>query len=256
MSRSLDTNHMRYFFRVEYDGTRYGGWQSQTNAPSIQETLAKAFSTVTREPCAITGAGRTDAGVHARAQAAHIDLCSPIDIRRCELSINALLPDDIALYHLQIAPEGFHARLSPALRRYVYSLSLRKKPLLYKKVWMVFFDVDWDKVQKEASCLEGEHDCSAFCAKGSGAKTMTCTIQRAELSKTADGYSFTIEANRFLYKMVRTIVGTLVDIGRGRIAESLASIKAAKDRLRAGETAPACGLVLDYVGYEKVDRLP
>jgi tRNA pseudouridine38-40 synthase len=243
----------RYFFRVEYDGTRYGGWQSQKNAKSVQETIVTAFSTVVREKCSITGAGRTDAGVHARGQGAHIDLETPLDTRKCELSVNAVLPSDISIYHLQSVPPDFHARYWPKKRRYIYSIALRKKPLLLKKVWMVFYNVDWDKVRLNIAELEGKHDFTAFCAKGSNAKTMTCTIKRAELTKTTDGYSFEIEADRFLYKMVRTIVGTLIDIGRGKIASSMKDIIESKDRSEAGETAPACGLVLDYVEYEGID---
>jgi tRNA pseudouridine38-40 synthase len=244
---------MRYFFRVEYDGTRYGGWQSQTNASSVQETIASAFATVVREKCSVTGAGRTDAGVHARGQGAHIDVQSPIDVRKCELSVNAVLPDDISIYHLQPAPSDFNARYSAKKRRYIYYMTLRKKPLSFKKVWMVFHVVDWDKVRSCIAALPGRHDFTAFCAKGSGAKTMTCTVQRAELSPIADGYSFIIEADRFLYKMVRTVVGTIIDIGRGKITEPMEKIIESKDRKRAGETAPACGLVLDYVEYEGID---
>jgi tRNA pseudouridine38-40 synthase len=243
----------RYFFRVEYDGTRYGGWQSQNNAISVQETIVSAFSTVVREKCPITGAGRTDAGVHARGQGAHIDVETSIDVRKCELSVNAVLPGDISIYHLQPVPPGFHARYSPKKRRYIYSIALRKKPLSFKKAWMVFYAMDWDKVRLNIAALEGKRDFTAFCAKGSNAKTMVCTIHRAELTKTADGYSFLIEADRFLYKMVRTIVGTLIDIGRGKIAASMKEIIESKDRAHAGETAPACGLVLDYVEYEGID---
>ncbi len=244
---------MRYFFRVEYDGTRYGGWQSQTNASSVQETIGAAFSTVVREKCTVTGAGRTDAGVHARGQGAHIDIQAPIDVRKCELSVNAVLPDDISIYHLQQAPRDFNARYSAKKRRYIYCMTLRKKPLSFKKVWMVFHAVDWDKVRLCTQALLGKHDFSAFCAKGSEAKTMICTVRHAELLPIADGYSFTIEADRFLYKMVRTIVGTIIDIGRGKITETMEEIIRSKDRARAGETAPACGLVLDYVEYEGID---
>jgi tRNA pseudouridine38-40 synthase len=244
---------MRYFFRVEYDGTRYGGWQSQTNATSVQETITKAFSTVVREQCAVTGAGRTDAGVHARGQGAHVELKAPIDVRKCELSVNAVLPDDISVYHLQQAPADFNARYAAKKRRYIYSMTLRKKPLSFKKVWMVFHPVNWDKVRSSLQALLGKHDFTAFCAKGSGAKTMACTIHRAELSAIPDGYLFTIEADRFLYKMVRSIVGTLIDIGRGKITDTMEEIIDSKDRKKAGETAPACGLVLDYVEYEGLD---
>jgi len=244
---------MRYFFRVEYDGTRYGGWQTQTNAPSIQETIVKAFSVVTRQRCAITGAGRTDAGVHALAQGAHMDLEASIDADACELSVNAVLPADIAIYHLQPAADGFHARFSPVSRRYAYHFALRKKPLHYKRVWMVFYAIDWGLVRQALPCLLGTHDFSAFCAAGSSATSMLCTVSRAELSETAYGYCFTIEADRFLYKMVRTIVGTLIGIGRGKITQSLTDIINSKNRACAGETAPACGLVLEYVAYEGMD---
>jgi tRNA pseudouridine38-40 synthase len=244
---------MRYFFRVEYDGTRYGGWQSQTNAVSVQDTVARAFTTVVREKCSVTGAGRTDAGVHARAQGAHVDLVSPIDMRKCELSVNAVLPDDISIYHLQQVPADFNARYSAKKRRYIYYMTLRKKPLSFKKIWMVFYDVDWNKVRSAVTVLHGKHDFTAFCAKGSGAKTMTCTVFGAHITPIADGYAFVIEADRFLYKMVRTVIGTLIDIGRGKITEPMKEIIESKDRKHAGETAPACGLVLDYVEYEGID---
>ena len=244
---------MRYFFRVEYDGTQFGGWQCQTNAPSVQEALNKAFATITRQPCAVVGAGRTDAGVHARAQGAHVDVDGPLDIDKCELSVNAVLPRDIAIYHLQPVRPDFHARYSAKRRRYRYYMAGRKSPLLYKRVWMLFHRVDWDKVRGAVPSLLGKHDFGAFCASGSSAKTMTCTVVRSELSDTPEGHVFVIEADRFLYKMVRTIVGTLIDMGRGKILRPMDEIIAAGDRSLAGETAPACGLVLDNVEYDGID---
>jgi tRNA pseudouridine38-40 synthase len=244
---------MRYFFRVEYDGTGYGGWQCQDNAPSVQGTLNRAFATVARQSCMVVGAGRTDAGVHARAQGAHVDIEGPLDVGKCELSVNAVLPHDISIYHLQTVRPDFHARYSAQRRRYRYCMTDRKSPLLYKKVWMLFHKVDWGAVQASLTPLVGTHDFSAFCASGSGAKTMTCTVLRAELSDTPEGHAFVIEANRFLYKMVRAIVGTLIDIGRGKITRPLQEIIDGCDRSLAGETAPACGLVLDKVEYEGID---
>jgi tRNA pseudouridine38-40 synthase len=129
----------------------------------------------------------------------------------------------------------------------------RKRPLLYKKVWMLFHKVDWNAVRGALPPLLGKHDFGAFCASGSSAKTMTCTVLRAELSDTPEGRMFEIEADRFLYKMVRTIVGTLIDIGRGKITRPLEEIIGLGDRKLAGETAPACGLVLDNVVYEGID---
>jgi tRNA pseudouridine38-40 synthase len=244
---------MRYFFRVEYDGTHYGGWQCQDNAPSVQGALNKAFATITRQPCMVMGAGRTDAGVHARAQGAHVDVEGSLNIDKCELSVNAVLPHDISIYRLQPVRPDFHARYSALRRRYRYAMADRKSPLLYKKVWMLFHKVDWGAVRAALVPLLGKHDFSAFCAAGSSAKTMTCTIFRAELSDTPEGHVFVIEADRFLYKMVRAIVGTLIDIGRGKITRPLEEIIATGDRKLAGETAPACGLVLDNVVYDGID---
>jgi tRNA pseudouridine38-40 synthase len=201
----------------------------------------------------IVGAGRTDAGVHARAQGAHVDIDGPLDVFKCELSVNAVLPCDISIYRLQPVNPDFHARYSAVRRRYRYYMADRKRPLLYKKVWMLFHKVDWNAVRGALPPLLGKHDFGAFCASGSSAKTMTCTVLRAELSDTPEGRMFEIEADRFLYKMVRTIVGTLIDIGRGKITRPLEEIIGLGDRKLAGETAPACGLVLDNVVYEGID---
>jgi tRNA pseudouridine38-40 synthase len=244
---------MKYFFRVEYDGTAYGGWQRQKNAPSIQAELEKAFATAVRAPCRVTGAGRTDAGVHARAQGAHVELDTAIGSRETELSVNALLPPDIAVYRLQPVGDDFHARFSAVSRRYCYFLCERKRPLLFKRVWMVFYKVDWKLVEAECAALLGTHDFTAFCASGSGARHARCTVTRAALAREGDLRVFSIEADRFVYMMVRSLIGTLVDIGRGHITAPLAEILSGRDRKRAGMTAPACGLVLDNVFYKGVD---
>jgi tRNA pseudouridine38-40 synthase len=240
---------MRYFFRVEYDGTRYGGWQSQENAPGIQDALSSAFTTVVRHPCSVTGAGRTDAGVHAAAQGAHVDIDADVNVARCERSVNAVLDDDICIYGMrQVAPE-FHARYSALWRRYIYSMVSRKKPLLHKRVWMIFYEIDWARVQTNIPMLVGTHDFSAFCAAGTSTENMVCTVRDASLVEEAERRVFSITADRFIYKMVRSIVGTLIDIGRGRLTTTIGDIIAQKNKKAAGETAPACGLVLDYVEY-------
>jgi tRNA pseudouridine38-40 synthase len=244
---------MRYFFRVEYDGTNFGGWQIQTNAKSIQQTLSDAFGIVTRSPCAVTGAGRTDAGVHARAQGAHVDIDAPIEIARCERSVNAVLPAGICVYGMRQVDGTFHARYSAVRRRYKYYLAGRKRPLLYKRVWMVFQDIDWDKVQRNATQLAGKHDFAAFCASGTSTENTVCTVYDVHLSQEGGIRVFSISADRFIYKMVRSIVGTLIDIGRGRLDTTIETIVAGRDRKSAGETAPACGLVLDYVEYAGIN---
>jgi tRNA pseudouridine38-40 synthase len=241
---------MRYFFRVEYDGTDYGGWQRQPNAVSVQEKLEEAFSTALRVPVEITGAGRTDAGVHAAGQGAHVDISREIDIKKCELSVNSLLPSSIAIYNLKKVDDSFHARFSAVRRRYKYFISRSKRPLLYKRVWMVFYNsVDWELVKANIRQLHGTHDFSSFCSSGCGTENMNCSISTAEITERDGLIIFTIEADRFIYKMVRSITGTLIDIGRGYLKTSIADLIASKDRTMSGQTAPASGLVLDYVSY-------
>jgi tRNA pseudouridine38-40 synthase len=245
---------MRYFFRVEYDGAAYGGWQHQKTAPSIQDAISRAFSIVARTPCVVTGAGRTDAGVHASAQGAHVDLGGPLDIRSFEHSVNALLPNDIAIYKMQTVDDAFHARFSAVSRRYCYRICGRKRPLLYNRTWPVFYTVNWDCIREEAALLPGVRDFTAFCSSGGGTAHARCEVLHSSFETNADGAVFTIEANRFVYNMVRTLVGTLVDIGRGRLTGPLTDIIESKDRRRVGTTAPACGLTLEYVTYQGVDR--
>jgi tRNA pseudouridine38-40 synthase len=243
---------MKYFFRVEYDGTAYGGWQRQDNAPSIQAELERAFSTVTRSTCSVTGAGRTDAGVYARGQGAHVDIADGIDTGACEVSVNAVLPHDIAIYRLRPVDESFHARFSAVSRRYRYYFCTRRRPLLFQRAWTVLYDIQWNTVEREAAALRGTHDFTTFCAMGGSAKHAECTVSDATLVRDGELYVFSIEANRFVYTMVRSLCGTLIDIGRGRLTGSMIDLISCKDRKRAGHTAPACGLVLDYVTYPEV----
>lgn len=245
---------MRYFFRVEYDGARYSGWQVQNDAVSVQSTLNEAFSTVTRRECGVFGAGRTDAGVHARGQGAHVDLVGNIDGTRIQRAVNGVLPRDIAVYDFQPVPESFNARYSAVHRTYKYSIVERKSPLHTTRAWWPGRRIDWERVRSSLPALLGTHDFTAFCASGHGAKTTRCTVTLAELDEYDGVLVFTIRANRFLYKMVRSLVGTLVGIGSGKIQDSLEDIILFKDRSRVGETAPPHGLVLEYVAYEDAEN--
>ncbi len=243
---------MRCFCRVEYDGTQYSGWQVQNKDRSVQSTLEEAFSTVTRIPCKIVGAGRTDAGVHARGQGLHIDLPQSADLGQCETSVNAVLPNDIGIYNLQKVSDDFHARYSAKQRCYKYRIATRKMPLFKSRAYKLTYTIDWNCLRKNCTFLIGTHDFTAFCAAGSSAKSMLCTVEKAELTQENDLYVFTIVADRFLYKMVRSIVGTLIDISRGNISMTLDEIIQSKKRALVGQTAPAHGLVLDYVTYDEV----
>lgn len=242
---------MRYFLRVEYDGTNFGGWQNQPNVISVQEVLENALSVALRKQVQITGAGRTDAGVHATAQAVHFDLDESIDIRKVQLSLNALLPREVAVYNLAMVESTFHARFSATARQYKYYFCLRKKPLLLKRVWMVYNRVDWDLVRKNSTDLLGKHDFTTFRASGAGSDNSVCTVKKVSFDEIGECLVFTIEADRFIYKMVRSIVGTLIDIGRGRLSSTMAEIIASRNRSCAGSTAPPFGLVLDRVTYPK-----
>ena len=244
---------MRYFFRVEYDGTRFGGWQRQPNALSIQELLENAFSIALRSQINVTGAGRTDAGVHAKAQGVHFDFDGEIELRKCELSVNALLPSEIAIYRLQKVDNNFHARFSAVNRRYKYQMCFRKRPLFNKRVWMIYYEIDFEKIRDNLRFITGIHDFAVFCASGSDTESTICNVRKVSLENEGDLLVFTIEADRFIYKMVRSIVGTLMDIGRGKINSTMAEIIECKDRIRAGNTAPPFGLILEQVDYPGVD---
>jgi tRNA pseudouridine38-40 synthase len=244
---------MRYFCRVSYDGTGYGGWQRQPNAVSIQQVLEEKAAILLKTPVSFTGAGRTDAGVHAKALGAHFNYEGPIDLFRFTGSINALMPQDIAVYGLRQVDDSFHARYSAVSRSYRYTICTRKSPLLVNRAWTVVFDVDWGMLKTQIPSLLGEHDFTSFCASGSGSATAVCNVYSAAIEQADECMVFSIEANRFVYKMVRSIVGTLVDIGRGRQNLTLKEILGRKERELAGSTAPACGLLLNDVVYEGLD---
>lgn len=242
----------RYFFRVEYDGGRYAGWQSQKNAPTIQDHLQRAFSTVTRSSCPVTGAGRTDAGVHARAQGAHVDAPCELDPAGTVYAVNAVLPPDIAVFDLKEVSPSFHARYSALRRRYVYRIVLKKAPLSRNRAWCVTLPVNWNRVRRNAAALAGRHDFTTFCSANTSTDNMVCTVYEASLHRHREMYFLTIEADRFVYKMVRSIVGTLVDIGRGRIQRNIEELIEARCRGEAGETAPPRGLTLESVTYPEI----
>jgi tRNA pseudouridine38-40 synthase len=245
---------MRYFCRVSYDGTSFCGWQRQPEGGSVQQCLESAAATVLRRSVAITGAGRTDAGVHARAQGAHFDVDGCItDIGRFTRSVNGVLPPEVAVYRVTEVPSSFHARYSAVRRSYRYTICLRKSPLLLGRAWHVGYGIDWRKLADEVTALRGEHNFAAFCAAGSGCATAVCTVSSASIEPEGECMVFSIEANRFVYKMVRSIVGTLIDIGRGEIPMTLGMVIDSKDRSLAGVTAPPCGLVLDNVVYTEVE---
>ena len=261
---------------IEYDGTNYCGWQVQSpqksHKPSIQERIERTLRKILQDEIRLIASGRTDAGVHALAQAANFKTKSNIKLEKLQRAMNSLLPDDIAITGTEEVSPYFHSRFDAKSKAYRYTVLNRAYPsaLLKNKVYFYPYPLDLKLMRKEARCLLGRHDFQSFCASGSGAKTTLRTIKRITIKKIAHGLclpagqagamdyglnddsliTIDIEANGFLYNMVRNIVGTLLEIARGKfLPGSLRKILSARNRKLAGPTAPACGLCLLRVKY-------
>lgn len=245
---------MRYFIQLSYDGTAYHGWQRQPNGESVQETLEGALSILLRQPVEVVGAGRTDAGVHASMMVAHMDLSSPLggDLERgLVYKLNKLLPHDIAVQRVWPVADDMHARFSATSRTYHYYIHTRKNPFLRDRSWLVTFPLDFDRMNEAAQRLFDYEDFTSFSKVNTDAKTNLCHITEARWEEVEQGnWRFTITANRFLRNMVRAIVGTLVEVGRGRMTvEEFCQVIEQKNRCSAGESVPAHALFLTRVEY-------
>ncbi|MFN3782756.1 MAG: tRNA pseudouridine(38-40) synthase TruA [Spirosomataceae bacterium] len=241
---------MRYFIEISYLGTHFSGFQIQPNARTVQGELEKALSLVLRYSIAIQGSSRTDAGVHAKQQYAHFDfepIPNPEDL---VYKLNRFLPSDLAVLALYALPEVAHARFDAIHRKYEYHISTVKSPFLTGKSWLNSRPVDLEKMNEAAQLLIGYHDFEAFTKVKTEVNNFFCTITEAQFLFNESGYVFHVKANRFLRGMVRALVGTLVDVGYGKIELSdFQDIINSKNRQRAGSTAPAEGLYLTEVGY-------
>lgn len=241
----------RYFIYFKYDGTAYHGWQIQPNANSVQNELQRALSTLLREDVQVVGAGRTDTGVHARMMAAHFDAVGNIDCGQLVYKLNRLLPRDIAAD--RVVPVGceMHARFSALSRTYHYYVHLRKDPFLRSYSCELFYDLDFDKMNQAAALLLCYDDFAAFCKSNSDVKTTVCRVTEARWVKDSEHcWHFVITANRFLRNMVRAVVGTLVDVGRGRVSVAdFKKIVEGGERSGAGESMPGNALFLERIEY-------
>lgn len=241
---------------LEYDGTKYCGWQRQSPGhcaqPSIQETVEKALKVVLRENTRVSASGRTDAGVHARAQAAHFSTRSCVSLDTLLRSLNGLLPHDICAYHAGEVPASFHSRFDASDKTYRYTILNRKypSPLYRHTAYHVWFPLDINRMRRAAAVLKGTHDFRGFKASGPKKISTQRTITHIRLAKDGDFIYIDITADGFLHTMVRTIVGTLVEIGKGRFPVTrIRSVFSSRDRRLAGPTAPAHGLCLLRVSY-------
>ena len=242
---------MRYFITLSFDGTAYHGWQIQPHSVSVQEELQKALSTLLRMPVEVVGAGRTDTGVHARKMVSHFDINTELDCQQLVYKLNKLLPRDIAVQHVEQVSDDMHARFSAKSRTYHYYVHLGKNPFLRSYSWQVYGNPDFELMNKAAAVLMEYTDFTSFSKVNTDTKTNDCTITEAHWDRVADGqWRFTITANRFLRNMVRAIVGTLMEVGRGRMTiEQLRQVIEAKDRCRAGDSVPGNALFLVDVKY-------
>lgn len=244
---------MRYAMLLSYDGTNYGGWQIQKNTVTVQQKLAEALEDIIGTKVNVTASGRTDSGVHARAQVCHFDAQTSIPAEKLADALNARLPEDISVLQTVAAPSGFNAQSSAKKKTYCYRfyLSQRRQPLNDRNSVQIKYSVDSAKLEYAAKLFEGEHDFKAYCAAGSQVKTTVRTIYDIKVDKVGCNVAIIVTGNGFLYNMVRTLVGTMIYFAAGRLTEEdIARTLAEGDRNFVGQTMPAKGLTLEKVEYE------
>lgn len=241
----------RYFIYFAYNGSNYCGWQSQPNGIAVQEVLEKALSTILRSDISLTGAGRTDAGVHAKRMAAHFDSSIKIEnSNKLAANLNSLLPNDIAVSNIEPVAADAHARFDAISRKYEYHIVQQKSPFLNGLACKFTHPLNIDLMNEAANALFDYIDFTSFSKLHTDVKTNNCTIMQAFWEKQGEELVFTIEANRFLRNMVRAIVGTLLDVGREKITiAQFREIIEKKDRCSAGHSVPACGLYFIEARY-------
>ncbi|MDO6597569.1 tRNA pseudouridine(38-40) synthase TruA [Oceanihabitans sp. 2_MG-2023] len=241
---------MKYFLQLSYNGSAYHGWQNQPNAITVQEVIEKSLSILLKENTAIVGAGRTDAGVHASQMFAHFTTETPFLEKDLVYKLNALLPKDIAVFTVFKVKDDAHARFHAQSRAYLYRISLQKDVFNFDTAYYVRPKLDMDKMQEASQILLQYTDFQCFSKSNTDVNTYNCNIMFAEWKLVNQELRFTIKADRFLRNMVRAIVGTLINVGLGKIeVESLHSIIKSKNRSEAGYSVPGHALYLTEVAY-------
>jgi tRNA pseudouridine38-40 synthase len=234
--------------KVAYDGTNFSGWASQKDARTVEDTLRGAILAVDPRAEGPRGTSRTDAGVHAEGQMAAFDAAVAMPPRGWTLTLNQHLPDDVAVRSAQLVPVGFSPRFASQKKRYRYDLLFDKvrDPLLSNRTWRIGYDMDMNRLEREAKAIVGTHDFAAFRSAGDERAVTVRTIHSVDVTRTDERrWSITVEGSAFLYNMMRILVGTLVDVGRGHLEEgTITRALDGKDRSLAGQTAPPHGLTL------------
>jgi tRNA pseudouridine38-40 synthase len=246
----------RFRVTIEYDGARFHGWQVQPDARTVQSVVEQAVEKATTTRTRITGAGRTDAGVHALGQVAHFDSDSALPPETMLKALNHWLPRSVAVRDCHIVPASFHACFSPSTKTYRYRI-LRgnvRAPLREGRVWNISRALDVRAMHDCAQMLVGEHDFTSFCSEHAEVKTRVRRLLSSDLTEDGDELHYTVAGRGFLYNMVRIIVGTLIDVGLGGMTrDNFAAALLARRRTATGITAPACGLTLMRIDYDDAD---
>jgi tRNA pseudouridine38-40 synthase len=235
---------------IQYDGTKYAGWQIQSNALTVQEVIKNSISQIIREEINLIGAGRTDAGVHALGQVANFKSDKELDLRKFKYSLNSVLPDDISISNAELVSEDFHSRYSAQTRSYVYLITGSKSPFYHKYSHSFYSELNVEKLNQISLQLIGSKDYSSFSKTNTDVQNKICEVYQARWRKEKNLIIFYIEANRFLYGMVRAIVGTLLKASNIENAETyLEEVFLSKNRADAADAVPAKGLFLYKIKY-------
>ena len=242
---------IRYFINLSFDGQRYHGWQIQPNAISVQEELNKGLSLILRQQIEVVGAGRTDTGVHARVMVAHFDIDQQIDEKQLAYRLNRVMPTDISINDVYKVDNEMHARFSAKERTYRYFVHTKRDPFCRLHSVELHYPIDFELMNKAAAMLLEATDFKAFCKSNHDAKTTICDVRTAHWVQIDETHwYFEISADRFLRNMVRAVVGTLMEVGRGRMTiDKMRNVVYDGTRCDAGESMPAHGLFLWNVEY-------
>jgi len=247
---------LRYFIEIAYNGKNYHGWQIQPDKRTVQEVLERAITTILRKEIKVTGAGRTDSGVHAKQLFAHFDFDEIENISELQFKLNSLLPKTISVQSIFQVQKDAHARFDALEREYEYKISLKKNPFLEDFAYLIHHQPNVALMNKAASELLNYRDFQCFSRSNTDVKTYNCTIEKAFWKEENNQLVFIISADRFLRNMVRAIVGTLLDVGLKKTSlEEFHEIIKSKDRRNAGTSAPAKGLYLTKVIYPNSIRV-
>lgn len=241
-----------YKLKIEYNGTNYSGWQIQPNVPTVQAEITSALKQITGTEINLIGSGRTDSGVHALGQVANFQIEDELDIRKVKHSLNSLLSKAIAISEFEEVDAGFHSRFDAKLRSYLYLFTNNKSPFYneYSYNYSPIFNIEIERLNEISKNLLGEHDFTSFSKKNTDTENMVCNISLATWRRVKGQINFRIDGNRFLHGMVRTIVGTVLEIAeKNKLNHEINKISAAKNRDAAGRSVPAKGLFLLDVKY-------